>query len=166
MMVFNQTRIDYCFPTFKLQIVHDEQNVLGAKFARLENSEDIHIVGVHNALTDEIIRQLDYYCQDSGFQFRLPYQIQGSLHQLKVWQLMREIPAGSVISYNAAAYLIKSAPRAVGGACGKNPFPVFIPCHRIIAANNKLGGFNSGNIFLGTEIKKWLLAHEGIILKV
>jgi methylated-DNA-[protein]-cysteine S-methyltransferase len=75
---------------------------------------------------------------------------------------MQTIPVGSVLTYGDVAKEIKSAPRAVGGACGKNPLPVIIPCHRIIAANNGLGGFNSGNIFFGLNIKKWLLEHEGI----
>ena len=72
---------------------------------------------------------------------------------LKVWQIMQQIEAGSTLTYGEVAKQLLSAPRAVGGACGANPLPVFIPCHRIIAANSKLGGFNSGNIFLTLELK-------------
>jgi len=163
-MFFNQTQINFCFPTFNLQVIHDDSHVLGATFAKMDENQEHQITGYQNSLTDEIIAQLDSYCKDPTFQFNLPYKFSGSLHQLKIWQLMRQIPCGLTISYGDAAYLVKSAPRAVGGACGKNPLPIFIPCHRIIAASHKLGGFNSGNIFFGLGIKKWLLEHEGVFI--
>ena len=77
---------------------------------------------------------------------------------------MEGLQVGNCITYGEVAKLIKSAPRAIGGACGKNPFPVIVPCHRIIAANHSLGGFNSGNLFFSLGIKRWLLEHEGLQL--
>ena len=77
---------------------------------------------------------------------------------------MLGIKSGFTKTYGEVAHEISSAPRAVGGACGKNPFPVIIPCHRIIAANLQLGGFNSSNIFFNLGIKKWLLSHEGVFI--
>lgn len=161
--MFALTRLNYSFPGFMLQVEHDHDYIYRANFARRDNSLP-EISGVKYELTSEIIRQLDEYSQDPDYQFNLPYRFDGSIHQLKVWQIIRQIPRGCTISYSDAASLIHSAPRAIGGACGKNPLPVFIPCHRIIAANNKLGGFNSGNIFFSLDIKKWLLKHEGVVI--
>jgi methylated-DNA-[protein]-cysteine S-methyltransferase len=157
------TQLNYSFPGFMLQVEHDNDYIYRANFAKLDDSLP-QITGVKHDLTSEIIKQLDEYQKNPDYQFNLPYKFDGSIHQLKVWQIIRQIPRGHTISYSDAAALIHSAPRAIGGACGKNPLPVFIPCHRIIAADKKLGGFNSGNIFFSLDIKKWLLRHEGIIL--
>jgi O-6-methylguanine DNA methyltransferase len=79
--------------------------------------------------------------------------------QKSVWRQMLKIPAGKTKSYGEVAAAIKNpkAVRAVGGACGANPIPVLVPCHRILAANNQLGGFGGG-----LEWKRKLLAAEGI----
>ncbi|HVU27940.1 MAG TPA: methylated-DNA--[protein]-cysteine S-methyltransferase [Verrucomicrobiae bacterium] len=81
--------------------------------------------------------------------------------QKSVWQQMLRIPAGKTKSYGEIATAIKNpkAVRAVGGACGANPIPVLVPCHRILAANKKIGGFSGG-----LEWKRKLLATEGIKL--
>jgi methylated-DNA-[protein]-cysteine S-methyltransferase len=64
------------------------------------------------------------------------------------------------MSYGEVAAAIRSGPRAVGNACGANPYPIVVPCHRVIAANQALGGFGKqGGGFL-LDIKKWLLLHE------
>lgn len=79
--------------------------------------------------------------------------------QQSVWREMLKIPAGKTKSYGEVAAAIKNpkAVRAVGGACGANPIPVLVPCHRILAANKKLGGFGGG-----LDWKRSLLAREGI----
>jgi O-6-methylguanine DNA methyltransferase len=79
--------------------------------------------------------------------------------QQSVWREMLKIPAGKTRSYGEIAERIKKpkAVRAVGGACGANPIPVLVPCHRILAANKKIGGFSGG-----LEWKRSLLAREGI----
>jgi O-6-methylguanine DNA methyltransferase len=79
--------------------------------------------------------------------------------QKSVWRVMLKIPAGKTKSYGEVAAEIKNpkAVRAVGGACGANPIPVLVPCHRILAANKKIGGFSGG-----LEWKKKLLANEGV----
>ena len=81
--------------------------------------------------------------------------------QQSVWGEMLKIPAGKTKSYGEIAGAIKNpkAVRAVGGACGANPIPVLVPCHRILAANKKIGGFSGG---LGW--KKNLLELEGVVL--
>lgn len=79
--------------------------------------------------------------------------------QKSVWKQMLKIPAGKTKSYGEVAAAIKNpkAVRAVGGACGANPIPVLVPCHRILAANKKIGGFSGG-----LEWKRKLLATEGV----
>ena len=77
----------------------------------------------------------------------------------KVWSEMRQIPCGRTISYAELARRIgqPNATRAVGGACGANPIPLIIPCHRVLAAGQRLGGFSGG-----LEWKRKLLAIEKI----
>jgi methylated-DNA-[protein]-cysteine S-methyltransferase len=80
--------------------------------------------------------------------------------QKSVWEQMKKIPAGETKTYGEIAEALNSAPRAVGGACGRNPTPLLVPCHRVVAKNG-LGGF-SGDWETGLALsqKKWLLEHE------
>ncbi len=79
--------------------------------------------------------------------------------QTSVWRELLKIPAGKTKSYGEIAAAIGNlkAVRAVGGACGANPIPVLVPCHRILAANKKMGGFSGG-----LEWKRDLLSREGV----
>ena len=85
--------------------------------------------------------------------------VTGTDFQREVWRALQQIPRDGTASYAAIARQIgrPKAVRAVGGACGANPLPVFIPCHRVLAANGRLGGFSSG-----LEWKRRLLAVEGV----
>ena len=82
----------------------------------------------------------------------------GTEFQRRVWETMRTIGPGRTLSYGEIAKRIgdPKAVRAVGGACGANPVPVFVPCHRVLAANQRLGGFSGG-----LDWKRRLLAREG-----
>ncbi|MBE9608900.1 methylated-DNA--[protein]-cysteine S-methyltransferase [Chitinilyticum piscinae] len=125
--------------------------------------EDIPLRSSHDALLREFAAQLRHYCADPRFQFDLPYALQGTAHQLKVWKAISEIPSGMVSRYGKIAEQIGSSPRAVGNACGRNPLPLLIPCHRVVAAGSGLGGFNaSRNGVDWLPIKRWLLRHEGV----
>lgn len=88
-----------------------------------------------------------------------PFHAEGTEFQKSVWREMRKIAGGKTKSYGEIAEAIgkPKAMRAVGGACGANPIPVFVPCHRVLAANKKIGGFSGGR-----EWKRKLLAREGI----
>ena len=102
---------------------------------------------------------LNRYFAGEPENFDHPLGLQGSLFQMQVWSALRRIPVGKVATYGDIAAQIgrpRSA-RAVGQACGSNPIVLFVPCHRVVAANGGLGGFGSG---LG--IKKALLRHEGV----
>ena len=89
-----------------------------------------------------------------------PLDMVGTDFQKSVWRTMRRIPPGQTKSYGEIAKAIGKphAVRAVGGACGANPIPVLVPCHRVLAANKKIGGFSSG-----LSWKRKLLAKEGIV---
>lgn len=106
--------------------------------------------------------QLQAYLDDPGYAFELPLRLSGTRHQVVVWEAMREIPAGETRTYGELARAIGSSARAVGGACGANPLPIVVPCHRVVGAGGDLGGF-MGSREEGFElgIKRWLLAHEG-----
>lgn len=88
-----------------------------------------------------------------------PLDLTGTAFQKSVWNQMRKTSMGKTKSYGeiAAAIGRPKAVRAVGGACGANPVPVLVPCHRVLAANKKLGGFSGG-----LEWKRKLLVREGI----
>ena len=88
----------------------------------------------------------------------LPLDPPGTPHQRAVWGAMRAIPRGTVQTYGEVAAAISSSPRAVGGACGANPIPIIIPCHRITAAGGAIGGYSGAG---GTATKRFLLRLEG-----
>lgn len=103
--------------------------------------------------------QLMAYIENADFKFDLPIKLAGSKHQLDVWRAMQKIAAGKTQTYGELAAKIDSSPRAVGTACGLNPVPIVVPCHRVVAANG-LGGFMGGKRNDPLAIKRWLLAHE------
>lgn len=84
-------------------------------------------------------------------------ELQGSSFQKKVWLALMKIPAGKTKSYKEIAETVGNprACRAVANACGKNPAPLFIPCHRVIGSDGKLHGFSAG-----TAWKRMLLDIE------
>ena len=90
-------------------------------------------------------------------------KLKGTVFQLKVWNYLKKIPRGKVITYLDLAKAIKmpKAVRAVANAVGKNPYPPKIPCHRVIRSDGKLGGYSAPG---GIKTKKKLLKKEGIIL--
>jgi methylated-DNA-[protein]-cysteine S-methyltransferase len=114
-------------------------------------------------LSEKAVRQLEQYFADPDFRFDLPLAKVGTEFQHKVWNIISAIPRGDVLTYGEVARIIRSAPRAVGQACGANWFPMVIPCHRVTAAGG-LGGFANHDDETGFHlgVKRWLLAHEGV----
>jgi methylated-DNA-[protein]-cysteine S-methyltransferase len=86
--------------------------------------------------------------------------LNGTKFQIKVWKAISKIPRGQVRTYKELAKLIKKpkASRAVANACGKNPYPIKIPCHRVIRSDGSLGGYSGRG---GISAKKDLLKKEG-----
>lgn len=110
-------------------------------------------------LAREAAKQINAYFSDAAFEFDLPLAEKGSEFQRAVWRVISSIPAGHTLSYGDVARRIRSAPRAVGQACGANWFSLLIPCHRVLAANG-IGGFGSGDGGFHLSVKRWLLAFE------
>jgi methylated-DNA-[protein]-cysteine S-methyltransferase len=108
-------------------------------------------------LLTEAARQLDAYFAGELTDFDLPLAPAGSRFEQRVWAAMQTIPYGQTRSYGDLAGAIGSAPRAVGRACGKNPIPIVIPCHRVLARAG-LGGYSGEG---GLVNKERLLALEG-----
>ena len=86
--------------------------------------------------------------------------LNGTKFQIKVWKAIAKIPRGQVRTYKELAKLIKKpkAARAVANACGKNPYPIKIPCHRVIRSDGSLGGYSGRG---GISAKKDILKKEG-----
>lgn len=114
-------------------------------------------------LSEQAARQVERYLSDPDFRFDLPLADAGTEFQHRVWAAISAIPRGEVLTYGQVAKLIRSAPRAVGQACGANWFPLIIPCHRVTASGG-LGGFSNHDDETGFHlgVKRWLLAHEGV----
>ncbi len=106
------------------------------------------------------LRQLTAYFRDPTWRFDLPLVLTGTAYQQRVWRVLQTIPMGKVLCYGDVARRLRSGARAVGGACGANPVPIIVPCHRVVASNG-LGGFSGGRVAHATDIKQWLLRHEG-----
>lgn len=101
---------------------------------------------------------IDYFA-NPHHRFDLQMRLGGTPFQQRVWHAIAEIPPGFTLSYSELAERVGSGPRAVANACGANPVPVIIPCHRVVAKNG-LGGFMQGREQGSLSIKQWLLAHE------
>ncbi|WP_294140800.1 methylated-DNA--[protein]-cysteine S-methyltransferase [uncultured Sanguibacteroides sp.] len=112
-------------------------------------------------LIREAKSQLDAYFAKRLQIFDLPLAPEGSVFQMKIWELLMSIPYGNTITYGELAKRAgdKNACRAVGMANSRNPLPVFIPCHRVVGAGGKLTGYTGG-----LEVKMKLLQVEGIEL--
>ncbi|MBE2260685.1 MAG: methylated-DNA--[protein]-cysteine S-methyltransferase [Rhodobacteraceae bacterium] len=115
-----------------------------------------------NALAAETVRQLLAYLADAEHVFGLPLRPSGTPFQRRVWQQIAAIPAHQTRAYGEIARALHNAPRAVGQACGANPFPVIVPCHRVLASGGGLGGFARQNGGFLLDVKRWLLAHESV----
>ncbi len=103
--------------------------------------------------------QLGEYFAGARRDFDLPLDPAGTPFQRRVWTEMARIPFGATESYGALAREVGSVARAVGGACGANPIPIVIPCHRVVGEGGALGGFSGGT---GVETKIALLELEGV----
>ena len=130
--------------------------LVGVEFLPVSES----ILDPSDDFTQRVCAQIAAYIRDPGFVFDVPLRLSGTPHQSKVWQALRGIPCGRPQTYGALAQQLDSSPRAVGGACGDNPIPIFIPCHRVVAKNGA-GGFMHHASGAPLNIKAWLLRHEG-----
>ena len=146
----------FALPGFRVGIRCDEIEIIELKY--LSPGPEI---APQNALAAEAVRQFGAYLDDPETAFGLPLRPSGTAFQRRVWEQIATIPCHQTRSYGELAKTLHNAPRAVGQACGANPFPLVVPCHRVIAADGGLGGFarQRGGFLL--DVKRWLLAHEG-----
>ena len=115
---------------------------------------------VNKKLKKKIISALDDYFESGLIDSEISLCPKGTLFQNKVWQALKRIPLGAVKTYGDVAKELHTSSRAVGQACRRNNIPLFIPCHRVVAAQG-IGGFMGG--YRHVERKRWLLQHEGIL---
>ena len=104
--------------------------------------------------------QLAAYFAGRRRAFDLPLAPSGTAFQQKVWRRMAKIPYGQVITYGELARAVSSAPRAIGGACGRNPIAIILPCHRVVGGTGALTGYSGAG---GTDTKRFLLELEGAL---
>ena len=114
-----------------------------------------------NPLAAKIYNQIIRYLTLPSVKCDLP-PLSGTQFQQRVWRAIYAIPFGETLSYGQLADQISSGPRAVANACGANPYPIIIPCHRVVAKAG-IGGFMQGKKN-GLSVKQWLLKHEGVVL--
>lgn len=140
----------------------------GIRFVMFSNDahpkplERLHISDseIHDSVNDAVT-QLDEYFNGARRDFELPLDLQGTEFQVAAWNALADIPYGHTASYGQQAASIgrPKAVRAIGGANGRNPVGIVLPCHRIVGADGSLTGFGGG-----IAVKKWLLDHEQSIL--
>lgn len=111
------------------------------------------------AMAKTVCTELEAYLADAKHEIDLPFELDGTHHQCNVWQAMLDIPCGQTQTYGELAKKIGSSAQAVGQACGSNPIPIVIPCHRVLGKTG-LGGFMKQTEGASLDIKRWLLAHE------
>ena len=112
-------------------------------------------------LLREAERQLTDYFDGRLKAFDLPLRLDGTEFQRAVWAQMLAIPYGAYRTYGDLAAAVDGSARAVGTACGANPVPVIVPCHRVVGADGTMTGFSGG---MGVETKQALLRLEGALL--
>ncbi|MCB1957294.1 MAG: methylated-DNA--[protein]-cysteine S-methyltransferase [Rhodocyclaceae bacterium] len=106
---------------------------------------------------------LEAYLADPRYRFDLELTRQGTAFQQRVWQALSAIPVGMLRTYGQLSGELGTAARALGQACGANPHPIVVPCHRVVAAGGP-GGFAHAREGYLMDAKLWLLRHEGAML--
>ena len=157
----------YKSPIGTLSLVADDHYLFGiwvdgqSHFERGLLTNDIVVVNSHPVL-NQIASCLDAYfkgqVQDLS---ELPLAPIGTDFEKRVWSYLREIPFGQTVTYGQIAKDLQVASaQAIGGAVGRNPWSILVPCHRVLGADNRLTGYASG-----IDNKAWLLNHEGSVFQ-
>ncbi|MDJ0943388.1 MAG: methylated-DNA--[protein]-cysteine S-methyltransferase [Kiloniellales bacterium] len=142
-------------PLGRLRLVEAEGRITRLKWRDGADSKE----APPSPLLAEAGRQLAAYLDGGLEAFDLPLAPAGSAFQSSVWREMIRIPYGEVLTYGEMAARTGGSARAVGGACGANPIPLIIPCHRVVAGEG-LGGYSGGG---GLATKRRLLVLEGAL---
>lgn len=114
-----------------------------------------------DAFAGRVVAEVGCYLADPRHRFELPLAAAGTPFQHAVWDAIAAIPVGESRTYGELARALRTAPRAVGNACGANPLALVVPCHRVVGSRGALGGFMGAAAGDPLAIKRWLLVHEG-----
>jgi methylated-DNA-[protein]-cysteine S-methyltransferase len=157
-MTANSFKSVYNAPIGKMIIISDGEAII--EIDHVNHNEPI--ISNPDELCSLATKQLDEYFTGTRIEFELPLKAtKGTDFQKAAWQVLTTIPYGETISYGEQAKRMNNpkAVRAVGGANGKNPFSIVVPCHRVIGANGTLTGYTGG-----MNRKEWLLNFERSVL--
>lgn len=138
-------------PLGPLTVAERDGAIVALGWGRSRNSQETGLLCLARA-------QLGEYFDGARSEFNLPLEPAGTPFQRSVWSRLRDIPYGGTESYGSVARSIGTAPRAIGGACARNPIPILIPCHRVLGSNGAMGGYSGAG---GIESKHYLLRLEG-----
>jgi len=117
------------------------------------------LIPANTALAIAVAERINAWIEHPRIVLELPLSNRGTAFQQRVWQALRAIPAGEVRTYGELARTLGTAPRALGQACGANPFPLVVPCHRAVGAKG-IGGFAHASDGYLIAAKRWLLDNE------
>jgi methylated-DNA-[protein]-cysteine S-methyltransferase len=148
-------------PIGRIEITSDGNAITSLSIERAGSLPYDELDEKSSKLLDLAAKQLGEYFSGKRHNFELPVAPRGTEFQESVWNQLADIEWGEFRSYGELGIATgrATAGRAVGGAVGANPIPIIIPCHRVLASNNRITGYSGGN---GIPTKVWLLEHEGI----
>jgi methylated-DNA-[protein]-cysteine S-methyltransferase len=146
-------------PVGKLRLIASDKGLVAIDVRNVRVASDLETSASAQKILSTTKKQLEQYFAGKRTNFDIPLDLQGTDFQRQAWRALCRIPYGKTISYGQQAKNIKKpkAFRAVGSANGKNPIPIIVPCHRVVAGDGSLGGYS-----LGLKMKKQLLALEGV----
>lgn len=145
-------------PVGPLRLVASDESLVGAWFSNQRHMPDVEADAGTNAVLELATEELTGYFRGVRSVFTTPLSLVGTPFQRQVWAALLAIPYGATRSYKELARAIgrPNAVRAVGGANSRNPLSIFVPCHRVVAADGDLTGYDGG-----LRVKEWLLELEG-----
>lgn len=123
--------------------------------------DEIELQAAISPVAQGVVAAISDYFETGRFTRKLNIELEGTEFQRRVWKELQAIPSGRVTTYGALAEKLGTSARAVGNACRRNPVPVLVPCHRVVARSG-LGGFAGDHDGRLVAIKKRLLALEGV----
>jgi methylated-DNA-[protein]-cysteine S-methyltransferase len=144
-------------PVGRLVLESDEDTLVGIRLPNKSGPDGGSGADAPPVLK-ETLTQLEEYFAGVRTSFSIPLKLDGTAFQREVWVALSRIPYGETVSYGALAFAVgrPRAFRAVGQANGRNPIPIIVPCHRVVASDG-IGGYGGG-----LALKRALLALEGV----
>ncbi|HEX4883581.1 MAG TPA: methylated-DNA--[protein]-cysteine S-methyltransferase, partial [Casimicrobiaceae bacterium] len=144
-------------PFATLGIASDGRVVAGVRYLPVRTPA----VTPRDRIAERAVRELERWLDDPQFRFTVPLAPAATAFRQRVREAIAAIPVGESRTYAEVARTVRSAARAVGGACGANTIALIVPCHRVVGSRGALGGFMHGTQDDAIAIKRWLLVHEG-----